>query len=176
VLSDPDLDEAWINRHREAIVSGQWEALFIPRRLYGTCLAECVRAAIWLARSQNVAEFTSINAAVTRLTESEGRYVLGIEHADGGAGEIDAAVVVLAIGSPPVRELTADGDAVADGLVGDVYDPGLEQTLARARARLEDLPHTDGKVLVVGGNAAALEFVLAAHTLIRNLGATVTVL
>jgi uncharacterized NAD(P)/FAD-binding protein YdhS len=176
VLSDPDLDEAWIDRHREAIVSGQWEPLFIPRRLYGKYLAECVRAAIWLARSQNVAEFTSINAAVTRLTESEGRYLLGIEDADGGAGEIDAAVVVLAIGSPPVRELKADGDTVADSLVRDLYDPGLEQTLARVTARLEDLPQTNRKVLVVGGNAAALEFVLAAHTLIRNLGATITVL
>jgi uncharacterized NAD(P)/FAD-binding protein YdhS len=176
VLSAPDIDEAWIDRHREAIVSGQWEQLFIPRRLYGKYLAECVSAAIWLARSQNVAEFTSINAAVTRLTESEGRYLLSIEDADGGACEIDAAVVVLAIGSPPVRELKADGDAAADGLVRDVYDPGLEQTLARVMARLEDLPQTDRKVLVVGGNAAALEFVLAAHTLIRNLGATITVL
>jgi uncharacterized NAD(P)/FAD-binding protein YdhS len=46
VLSDPDLDEAWIDRHREAIVSGQWEPLFIPRRLYGKYLAECVSAAI----------------------------------------------------------------------------------------------------------------------------------
>ncbi len=124
VLSDPDLDEAWIDRHREAIVSGQWEPLFIPRRLYGKYLAECVSAAIWLARSQNVAEFTILNAAVTRLTESEGRYLLDTEDADGRAGEIDAAVVVLAIGSPPVRELNADGDAVADGLVRDVSIPG----------------------------------------------------
>jgi len=176
VLSDPELDEAWIDRHREAIVSGQWAQLFIPRRLYGKYLAECVSAAIWLARFQNVAEFTSINAAVTRLTESDGRYLLDIEDSDGRACEIDAAVVVLAIGSPPVRELKADGGAVADGLVHDIYDPGLEQTLARVRARLDDLPRTDRKVLVVGGNAAALEFVLAAHTLIRNLGATITVL
>jgi uncharacterized NAD(P)/FAD-binding protein YdhS len=176
VLSDPDLDEAWIDRHRDAIVSGQWEPLFIPRRLYGKYLAECVSAAIWLARSQNVAEFSLINAVVTSLTEAEGRYRLGIEDAEGAAGEIDAAVVVLAIGSPPARELNADGDAVADGVVRDVYDPGLEQTLARVRVRLEDLPQTDRRVLVVGGNAAALEFVLAAHTFIRNLGATITVL
>ncbi len=175
VLHAVEIDEAWVDRHRHAIVEGQWESLYIPRRLYGRYLAERVDTAIALARTRGVAEVTCVNAEVTKVVKADDRYVLAVDSGD-ETFQIDAAVVVLSIGSPPVRRLTTDDDAPADAVVCDVYDPGLEQTLASVERRLAALPRSDRRVLVVGGNAAALEFVLAARTLVRNLGATITVL
>lgn len=176
VMDNPDIDSAWVDRHRDHIVAGRWEGLFVPRRLYGAHLAECVHAAMSRARSRAVAEFSFVNAAVTSLTESDNRHLVSTSDSKGGCSEIDAAVAILAIGSPPVRRLRTEGNAPADGLIHDIYDPGVERTLARLRARLVAFPESTRRILVVGGNAAALEFVLAAHPLIRDLGAVVSVL
>jgi uncharacterized NAD(P)/FAD-binding protein YdhS len=175
VLHAVDIDEAWVDRHRHAIVEGRWESLYIPRRLYGRYLAERVEAAIALARSEGVADVACVNAEVTKVVEAGDRYMLAVDSGD-ETFQIDAAVVVLSIGSPPVQRLTTDDDAPADAVVCDIYDPGLEQTLTSVERRLAALPRPDRSVLVVGGNAAAIEFVLAARTLVRNLAATITVL
>jgi uncharacterized NAD(P)/FAD-binding protein YdhS len=170
-----DVDSAWLDRHSDDIVSRRWEHLFIPRRLYGAYLAERTHTAISQARSQGVAEVTFVNAAVTSMNLSDNRHLVRAVNRDGEASEIDAAIVVLALGSPPARRLPTD-DAAADGLIEDIFDPGLEQTLVRLRNRLTALPKRNRRVLVVGGNAAALEFVLAFRSEIAELEAPITVL
>jgi len=176
VMNNPDIDSAWVDRHRDHILAGRWERLFVPRRLYGAHLAEWVDAAISRARSRAVAEFAFVTATVTSLTESGNRYLVSTSDSGGRCSEIDAAVVTLTVGSPAVRRLETEGNAPGDGLIHDIYESGLEQTLARLRARLLALPESTRKILVVGGNAAALELVLAADSLIRDVGAVMTVL
>ena len=67
-------------------------------------------------------------------------------------------------------------DGVVDGLVDDIYDPSLDATLRQLRRRLVDLPVDGREVLVVGGNAAALEFISASREVRRDLRARLTVL
>lgn len=173
VMHDTDVDPAWAARHRAEIAAGHWDELFIPRRLYGRYLADRATAAIRDARSRGVAECTLVNADVTTIERSGGRFLLTAS--DGGGTQIDAAVVVLAAGSPPARRLRAD-DAPVDGLIDDIYDPGLGTTVRQLRRRLVDLPVDGREVLVVGGNAAALEFISASSEVMRELRARVTVL
>jgi uncharacterized NAD(P)/FAD-binding protein YdhS len=175
LTASTDIDSAWLDRHGDDIVSRRWEHLFIPRRWYGAYLAERTHAAISQARSHGVADVSIVNAAVTSMNLSDNRHLVRAVDCDGKASEIDAAIVVLALGSPPARRLPVD-DAPADGLIEDIFDPGLEQTLVRLRNRLTALPKQNRRVLVVGGNAAALEFVLAFRRGTADLEAPITVL
>jgi uncharacterized NAD(P)/FAD-binding protein YdhS len=170
-----DVDSEWLDRHADDIASRRWEHLFIPRRLYGAYLAERTHAAISQARSQGVAEVTIVYAAVTSMNRSGNRHLIRAVDRDGETSEIDVAIVVLALGSPPARKLSTDA-APADGLIEDIFHPGLEQTLVRLRNRLTALPKENRRVLVVGGNAAALEFLLAFRSGIAELDAPITVL
>ena len=176
VTGNAGIDVTWVDRHRDDIVAGRWEHLCVPRRLYGEYLADRAHAAIRHARSRGVADFEFVNAVVTAVHESSNRYLVRVSNRDGEVCEIDAAAVVLAIGSPPVRRLHADDGAVGDEFIHDIYDPGLESTVVRLGSRLAALPAAHRNVLVVGGNASALEFLLASHRLIRDLNAHITVL
>ena len=168
-------DPAWVDRHLADISTGRWEELVIPRRWYGEYLADCVRMAMHDARSAGVAEVALLTADVTSIDRSNGRLVVTAVTRDGHNTQVDTAAAVLAVGSPPTRRLPAD-DVTADGLFHDIYDPGLDATLAQVHGRLLDLPVDGRRILVVGGNASALEFVLASRGLIRQLGARLTVL
>lgn len=172
---DDAIDQVWVHRHLADITAGRWDALFIPRRLYGDFLADCAGAAMHDARAEGVAEVELENAEVTSIQPTDDRYLVTALDHDGQVAQIDAAAVVLAIGSPPTRRLQIDG-AAPEGLIQDVYDPGLDTTLTQLRRRLHDLPMASRRVLVVGGNAAALEVVLASSGILQELRAVITVL
>lgn len=115
--------------------------------------------------------------------------------------EVHAHSVLLAIGSPPVRSLTVH-DAPADvleapintrpatahsglaavdslldvGLVADIHTPEIEHVIAKIRARLESLPVEKRTILLIGGNADALEFLLASHGLRQDTGTRLVIL
>lgn len=175
VLQDASIDSAWVQRHLAEITEGRWDQLFIPRRLYGAYLADRARTAMLAAQADGVAEFALISADVTAVAPSNDGYRVAASARDGRVVQIDAATVVLAIGSPPARRL-AVRDGLTDDLVHDVYDPGLDATVEGLRRRLADLPVDGREILVVGGNAAALEFVLAGQGIVRDLRARLTVL
>ena len=164
-------DAGWVERHRGDAEAGRWDGLFIPRRWYGEYLAARTTAAIAKARSTGVAEVALRTAEVASIERSDAGFVVAA-----GDTRIDTAAVLLATGSPPTRRLPTDGVDDADGLVHDLYDPGLDATLARLHEHLAAAPADDRRVLVVGGNASALEFVLASRGLLDELGARLTVL
>ena len=165
----------WRDRHRADITAGRWDRLFIPRRLYGEFLGDCTRDAMGEAQSKGVAEFTLVTAEVTSIRRSNDRYLITAAEGNGRAVHIDTAVALLALGSPPTSRLPAR-DALGNGVIDDIYDPGLDATLSAVHTRLVGLPSEDREVLVVGGNAAALEFVVTSHELVSDLRAHVTVL
>lgn len=172
---DTAVDPEWIDRHRADVTAGRWDHLFVPRRWYGEYLAHRARTAIADARAAGVAEVELRTADVTAVDRSEDRHLVTAVEGGGGVVTVDAAAVVLALGSPPTRRLPGT-DASSDGPIHDIYDPGLPDTLARLHRDLAALPAGDRRVLVVGGNASALEFLLASRGVIGELGAPVTVL
>jgi uncharacterized NAD(P)/FAD-binding protein YdhS len=169
------IDPAWFERHRADIAEGRWDRLFIPRRLYGAYLSERARTAMLAAESDGIAQFTLTTADVTAIDPMKDGYVVSTSHRDGPTIAFATTTVALTVGSPPARRLCADDESI-DGLIHDVYDPGLNATLSRVRRTLAALPIVQRRILVVGGNATALEFVLACQDIVRDLQATITVL
>jgi uncharacterized NAD(P)/FAD-binding protein YdhS len=175
VTAGADIDPAWFERHHTDVTEGRWDRLFIPRRLYGAYLSERARTAMLVAESDGIAEFMLTTADVTAIEPTKDGYRIYTSHRDGPTIGFETTAVALTVGSPPVRRLGAD-DRSIDAVIHDVYDPGLDATLVQVRRTLAALPVAQRRILVVGGNATALEFVLACQDVLRDLQAKITVL
>lgn len=175
ILTSSAIDCNWIARHRDDIRSGQWEGLHIPRRLYGRYLQEKAEFAIRRAAESKSARVEFVNTEITAaVPDRDGTTVLRSP----SCTEIRALTVVLAVGSPPVRELRVSEPASGPmpGYVSDIHMPTVEETLERVGDVLRGLPPERRRVLIVGGNADALEFILASAAVNAETGATLSVL
>lgn len=205
ILTTMRIDREWVNRHKQDIRNGNWENLYIPRRLYGDYLHQKTEAAIQRARELNIAIVDHFVSDITDI----------VTHCDGTStvhGSADfkvrALTTVLAIGSPPVKRLKvteSHNDAGRDdrllphdavptelaetisrvrsgatthlpGYISDIHSPTVEDALDRVGDSLRSVPREQRRILVVGGNADALEFVLASAVMRAETGATLAVL
>lgn len=188
------MDRDWILRHEDAVRAGRWDDLYLPRRLYGHYLSELVEQTLDAARG--LVEVDFVHADVNEVV-SDGSGGVHLRERDGEGGvqfELHAHSVLLAIGSPPVRHLAVSDDAVGTGsnsraagqsnidelldagLVTDIHTPEIEHVIGKIRARLELLPAEKRTILLIGGNADALEFLLASHKLRQDTGARLHIL
>lgn len=181
------MERDWILRHQSDVVAGRWDGLYLPRRLYGQYLAELVERALEVARG--IVEVDFVHADINEVSrQNADRVVLRERDDDGGIRfELRAHSLLLAVGSPPVRQLTvsrtpsaagptASDDLLAAGFVADIHTPEIEHVIERIRVRLESLPIEKRSILLIGGNADALEFLLASHTLRKRTGAHLFIL
>lgn len=188
------MDRDWILRHEDEVRAGRWDDLYLPRRLYGQYLSELVERAVEAARG--LVEVDFLHADVNEVIgDGHGGAHLRERNSDGEVlFEVHAHSVLLAIGSPPVRSLavsdvpvdagratTDAGSATVDdlldtGLVADIHTPEIEHVIEKIRVRLESLPAEKRTILLIGGNADALEFLLASHRLRQDTGARLSIL
>ena len=177
------MERDWILRHEDAVRAGGWDDLYLPRRLYGQYLSELVERTLEDARG--LVEVDFVHADVNEVT-SDGSGGVHLRERDGEGGipfELHAHSVLLAIGSPPVRTLDVSAaerpstdDLLDMGLVADIHTPDIEHVIERIRGRLEKLPVEKRRILLIGGNADALEFLLASHRLRQDTGARLFIL
>ncbi|WP_231443346.1 FAD/NAD(P)-binding protein [Brevibacterium zhoupengii] len=177
------MDRDWILRHEDAVRAGEWDDLYLPRRLYGQYLSELVERTFEEARGHVEVDF--VHADVNEVTsEASGGVHLRERDSDGGIRfELHAHSLLLAVGSPPVRNLAVSAakhpstdDLLDMGLVADIHAPEIEHVIERIRGRLEALPVEKRTILLIGGNADALEFLLASHRLRQETGARLFIL
>lgn len=109
--------------------------------------------------------------------------------------DVRTLTVALAVGSPPVRRLPvnapakrarpsiassdSDGLEASDryaGYIADIHSPAIGRVLDRVRSQLRKTPPEQRRMLVIGGNADALEFILASNDLRKETGSEICVL
>lgn len=188
------MDRDWILRHEDAVRARRWDDLYLPRRLYGQYLSELVERTLDAARGLVEVEF--VHADVNEVvSDGSGGVHLRERGSEGRVRfELHAHSVLLAIGSPPVRHLAVSGAAVGTGsntgvsgqsnidelldtgLVTDIHTPEIEHVIEKIRVRIESLPAEKRTILLIGGNADALEFLLASHRLRQDTGARLSIL
>lgn len=200
------MDRDWILRHEDEVRAGRWDDLYLPRRLYGQYLSELVDRAIDEAQGVVEVDLVHADVNEVIGDGHGGVHLRERSSDDGVQFELHAHSVLLAIGSPPVRHLAVSdavpgaisdtvSEAAADtgpttyaagrpniddrldmGLVADIHTPEIEHVIERIRARLESLPDEKRTILLIGGNADALEFLLASHRLRQDTGTRLHIL
>lgn len=158
--AEPGLSASWVDQHADAIRAGEWEELFIPRRLFGRFLRERTEHAIAEARRLGTAEVRSLRGEAVRVRGESEHRVVDVLTEDGAVG-LAAHTVVLAVGSPPKQLLSRSGQG--PGLfLDDTHAGDLDALLDDAAARVGALPPGMSRdVLLVGANADALELLHA---------------
>jgi len=146
------LSANWWERHRVQIGQDQFDALYLPRHVFGTYLAERTRRALARGAAAGVAVTHVVQDEVCAIESAGDSYLLRCTN-----GVVRAGRVVLGIGSPPVMpRLPADGGQAA-ALVDDPFDrtasiEPIRAALVRAAPGARP-PH----VVLIGGNAGAMD-------------------
>ena len=193
ILATSKLDKEWLHRHSDDIRNGFWDNLYLPRRLYGRYLRNRAESEIHKARRDGTAIVDYLTAEITDITtEPDGTSVLhGIQSQHAATTdsliELRTTTTILSIGSPPVKQLnvsaesgTLQSESAAQhelpGYIADIHVPTIEDSLASIRKLLLAAEPRDRRILVIGGNADALEFILASDALRHETHSALTVL
>ncbi|QUR69705.1 hypothetical protein F6B93_09645 [Mycobacterium spongiae] len=171
--------ERWIRDNRAALDAGRWGELYLPRFLFGDFISEQVDAGIAQLAERELAEIVTIRAEATSARYTDGRHVIGLNPAGHGPTAIEAAKVIVAIGSPPARTILADDSEPPFAYVNDFYSPSAQtnlEQLCQALNKVEPLERRN--VLVVGSNATSLEvlYLMRHHARIRQQVNSITVI
>jgi uncharacterized NAD(P)/FAD-binding protein YdhS len=139
----------WLPLNEHRLLAGEFDDLFVPRRVFGQFVSERVAERLGRARRQNVLELTAIRGTATDIVlDSDASFRVqtsgGVEHR--------AETLVLAVGC--TRRQNAFDIGLNDGYVHAPYADGFESL---RRAMLERPRPLD--VIVMGSGAAASEVI-----------------
>lgn len=149
----------WTQRNAEAIKTGDWKNVYLPRYICGKYQRQKFETALRIVEEKGLAELTLINAEVTDIKPENNGYIVNYELPDKTDFSLLAAKVVIATGSAPVRNIDLPGDTDAVTVINDLYEPGAEENIQKLTDALSETKNqTDRNVLVIGSNASSIEF------------------
>lgn len=161
------LEEKWLKAYAQAMLTQQWDELFVPRYLFGWYISQRVENLLSVAKQQNYLQCDLVEGEITNIRQLSNEYQLDLVATN---CEIVAKKVVLAIGSPPnkanfINQLKslecADTNQQDFCCITNMYEPSQDENLSKVRNFLQQLPQLDSnqphQVVIIGSNASALE-------------------
>lgn len=172
----------WISDNQPLMEQNKWGELYLPRFLFGLYISERVAGAVERLSADGLASVTMIHGEATDITHNHGKsHTITVEEASGGCTSVNAAKVVLAIGSPPQKSICRD--ALSKGSshthIENIYSPSEDVSICKIQQALSSLPEKKmANVLILGSNASALEvlYLINYRPEIRNLVNSVVIL
>jgi len=151
----------WILDNHSLMKRDKWGELYLPRFLFGLYVSsQAARAVEELARA-GLASVTSIHGEATGVCRmSGGHHTIAVEGGSGARTSVQAARVVLAIGSPPQRSIHGGADAGRHSHthIDNIYSPSEDISIQSIQQALSSLPDKRmANILILGSNASSLE-------------------
>lgn len=151
----------WWARHRDAVERDDYEALYLPRYVFGAYLQQRTREAIDAAAETGAATVEVVQDEVLAVEPDDGHHLVRC-----GGTTLRARHVVLATGSPPVLprlHVPDTAEPAPDGLVDDPF----ADMAAAVRRVCGALRHAGGRhrphVVLIGGNAGTMDMLYQLH-------------
>ena len=161
----------WIEHNKSYMEQDNWDAIYIPRFLYGLYLTGRIQDAITRAEQKGIARVHLIHAHATDITPTtQGAYEISLEDREQKKNSIVAGKVVLSIGSglnravppPEGSDLFHQPDYL---YINDTYYPSLEDHIASIETALKNTPEPASRnILILGSNASSLELLYLIQT------------
>lgn len=172
----------WISDNQTLMERDKWGELYLPRFLFGLYVSsQAARAVEELARA-GLASVTPIHGEATGICRVPGgQHTIEVEGGSGVRTSVEAARVVLAIGSPPQRSIHSDAVAGRHSHthIDNIYSPSEDISIHKVQQALSSLPDKRmANILIVGSNASSLEvlYLINHRPEIRNLINSVVIL
>ncbi|MGY1914935.1 FAD/NAD(P)-binding protein [Blastococcus sp. SYSU DS0973] len=161
----------WWERHEDEIRNDRFDALFLPRYVFGEYLARRTRESVARAETVGVASTEVVHDEVVSIDPAEGGYLISCR-----GRTLRARRVVLATGSAPVLP-RLESDLV--GRLGAVLvdDPfssmstAVERVRAAVARRPEDRPP---HVVMIGANAGTMDMLYQLNNMADGVAEPVT--
>ena len=172
----------WISDNRLFMEQNRWSELYLPRFLFGLYISGKTARAIEGLSKAGLASVTQIEGeAVGIVRIPGGSCSIAVEDRGGGWGSIQAAKVVLAIGSPPQKSVHDIAVSSWSGHthIEDIYSPSENINMRNIQMVLSSIREKNmANILILGSNASALEvlYLINYRPEIRNLINSVVVL
>jgi uncharacterized NAD(P)/FAD-binding protein YdhS len=172
----------WVADNQRLMERGQWGELYLPRFLFGWYVSsQTARAIEELARAGLAIVTPMYGEAIGICRMSGGQHMITVEHDTGAHTSVEAARVVLAIGSPPQKTIHSGAIAGRNSHthIDDIYSPSEDISIRKIQQALSSLPDKKfANILIVGSNASSLEalYLINYRPKIRNLINSVVVL
>jgi uncharacterized NAD(P)/FAD-binding protein YdhS len=172
----------WISDNRRLIGDNKWGELYLPRFLFGLYVSKEASHAVEELTRSGVAKITPIHREAVGICRMPGRqHTIALEDSAGIRTSIQAARIVLAIGSPPQKTIHRE---TVDGRLGhlhidNIYSPSEDVSIRKIQHALSCVPEKSlANILVLGSNASALEvlYLIRYRPEIRNFIHSVVVL
>ncbi len=127
--------EVWIQNNLPQIRKHDWEDLYIPRFLFGNFVLEKLTAAITASAEKGLATVQTIEAEAISMNKKEESYEILLENKNKSHFAISSQIVLLAIGSPPVKSVYSQllSQSHPHTYINDTYMPrtGMQSSYDR---------------------------------------------
>jgi uncharacterized NAD(P)/FAD-binding protein YdhS len=163
------LSSKWFDNHQPEMSAGDWDELFVPRYAFGLYLKGRISELLQQAQACGAIEYSLVTAEVTDLQQVDGLYQIEMD-ANEGRSSLMAQKVILAIGSPPNKNISFVDDS-AQGLcyIDNMYEPSQSLNIDLIIKTLQNSHSPEqNQVLIIGSNASALETI---YSLSNNIDA-----
>ncbi|WP_158798353.1 FAD/NAD(P)-binding protein [Pedobacter sp. L105] len=151
----------WIAENQLKIAKQEWDKIYLPRYIWGIYMRERLLSLKEKAEMAELVQITSIHGEAIQIEQHPEHYSVLLEVADHSHQTISVKKLVVAIGSPPVRNIVPAPDETYI-YINDVYEPSISHTT-------DLLTHAAGtkriNILVVGSNASSIELVYLLNNL-----------
>ena len=149
----------WVAENQNAIDSKAWSAVYIPRFFFGLYLEQKMGSLLKTVSERQLAQITLMQAEVTDVDQAtNAAHCIALRLPNGSKTTIMANKVVLAIGSPPVKQYADEFKNPSLSHINDVYYPSLQDNIAAIEKSLANIvePH-QRNILLIGANASSIE-------------------
>ncbi len=148
----------WLDKNLPLIEKNEWEAVYVPRFLFGNYLSEKLTGLLKSAEEKQFVKFKLVHAeAIDVKLTADGLHEVVVEYPDRSLSNIFTRKLVIATGSAPVRKMceVADYNVV---YVNDIYEPSVNENIEKLISALSktDIAE-DRNVLFIGSNASSIE-------------------
>ncbi len=154
-----ELSQAWLDRYATQIVGCEWGGLYLPRYLVGLYLRDRVEDLLAEASAAGVADHFTLIGEVADLIPTDDGYQI-CSFSDGPT--VRSRTVVLGLGMPAAQRFGFPSAACESPicLIDDPYDPGVTVAMEQIeRCLVSTATNAKAEVLIIGGNASALEMI-----------------
>ena len=155
------LTAKWLRANQEAMDSGRWDDLFIPRFTFGVYVQERLAGLLARAEAEGILECELLHGDAFDIRRDEDAYSLDVAPDSGSPITLRAKKVVLAIGSPQdsaFHDLKPAHPGQNGCFIEDLYVPSLAENLRKIENFLKTpAGRRNNEVLIAGSNASALE-------------------
>jgi uncharacterized NAD(P)/FAD-binding protein YdhS len=156
--------ETWRGKYWHEVEAGEIADLYVPRYIFGLYFQYIAERAIERARAQGVASCDTAIGEVVDLERTDDGFTIVTRNDSGGEERFHAHRVVLGLGSAPSRRILepqfgALPSPPGCALIEDPFEPGIADMLDRIRAAADLAEGADGRVLIIGSNAGALDVI-----------------